>query len=127
MSLRAVSGKGVNKIAGGQKEIPVTSSAVRQQEAFSFLEASDVGLQRLSGNNREPEGQEGKSSSTPEIRADRAETRNHDSDSEKPMWIIPCFRNSERDDQAVQIRVGRLTFDGALFSRFRREYFTICS
>ena len=126
-SSRQVYAKDVNKTTGGQKKDPVTSSAIQQGDS-GFSESSDLSLQRLSGNNRESEGWEGNSSSEPEIcLTDWAEVQKQILDSAHPMWIIPCFQNSEGDDEVIQIRVNNKTLDEALFARFRREYFTIFS
>lgn len=70
-------------------------------------ESADLGLQRLPiGSTKDEE---------------------EDANSGQALWVMPCFRNPKGDDQVVQVRVSDRTLDGALFSRFRRQYFIVSS
>lgn len=85
-----------------------------------------MGLQKLPARNKDADCREEQGPSDTKIRTfDLADAEQHGQNFVEPLWIIPCFQNPEGDDQAVQVRVSNKTLDGALFSRFRHEYFTI--
>ena len=85
-----------------------------------------MGLQKLPARNEDADSREDQGPSDTKIRTfDLTDGEQQGHTSVEPLWIIPCFQNPEGDDQAVQVRVSSKTLDGALFSRFRHEYFTI--
>lgn len=87
-----------------------------------------MGVQRLPVGSAEAGGRREQDPNPSEVRTrDWADAEERDANSGQALWVIPCFRNPKGDDQVVQVRVSDRTLDGALFSRFRREYFMISS
>ncbi|KAL9121975.1 MAG: hypothetical protein Q9187_001474, partial [Circinaria calcarea] len=102
------------------------SAVTSQLQGPNFSESGDLGIQRLSGGNAETGGRREQDPNPSEVRTrDWVNAEIGDANSKQTLWIIPCFRNPKGDDQVVQVRVSDRTLDGALFSRFRREYFMI--
>lgn len=99
-----------------------------QRQGLNLLESGDLSMQRLPAESADAGGRREQNPNPSEVRTHDgpgAEERN--AKFEQALWVIPCFRNSNGDDQVIQVSVTDKTSDGALFSRFRQEYFRISS